>query len=111
MTTSENYVLSSFCLVTILTPGKLRSPLWSSVSVDSGFLGKVTRIDTQRFKMYCPTHAMESKKKDVIWQDCGEDTNGENENGNSIVNDSDSTDNRNKNDQTFIVSKEKKKYY
>lgn len=92
---SENYVLSLFCL-------------WPSVSVDSSFLGKQTRIHTQMFKMYCPSHAMDSKKKDVIWQDCGEDSNGENESGNSIVSDSDSTDNRNKNDQTFTVSKEKK---
>jgi hypothetical protein len=49
---------------------------------------------------------MDSKKKDVIWQDCGEDSNGENDSGNSSVGDSDSTDNRNKNDQTFIASKE-----
>jgi hypothetical protein len=44
----------------------------------------------------------------VIWQDCGEDSNGENESGKSIVSDSDSTDNRNENNQPFIVSKEEK---
>jgi hypothetical protein len=61
--------------------------------------------------MYCPSHAMDNKKKDVIWQDCGEDSNGENERGNIIVGDSDSTDNKNENDLTSIVSTEKKNYY